>query len=587
MPDEMNSDRSAERELTKLLQNSADVDGNLLNELRVRNYAEQPDGDIVGRNATGEAFRTKQTLGENETFTSEWFDTDGYSSFQLMVVADQESANDGVVIEYTGDANVDNPVVDSKEVRRFTRDDAEDGFAKYSFHLELDGLRVKYTNNGTAGNVKIVGTLRQELSFDGADYVDQDKYDNNFIRVGTAGDKDGISIKDPTSLFGDLNTIQRTSVIDLTSSFGTSAIRDEITSTGSGIVTEDPDPATGEVELSTGTTADSSITVTTAEYGRYTPGYSAQFGAGIRIPSLPTEGDIKWGYFDDSDGFYWGYDGDQQELYAARLKDGVEVTKVYVSDMNGADFPKVTDKPLDPTNGYIFQINFAWYGYGIINFEISTQTEDDGPRNPEQITIPMHSLVVENETSTTDPNQPLRIEAENGANGEDVRVRFGGRQFSVLGNLPSDQRITAATVEDTTVDADAWTHVMSWRRKEAAADPNARLTVKDIDFALDQTCRVALIQGANLSGTNFVTPDLVNPDETLVEVSKDGTFEGLDGGTKTFEASLQVAGTGTAQDTLSPDVSQRFGQNIVVSLIAQGIGGAGSGISTMRISEDW
>lgn len=398
----------------------------------------------------------------------------------------------------------------------------------------------------------------------------------------------GVQISAPTSLYNDLNTVRRIPVVDVSSSFGVSSLREEVFSTNSGSVTEDPDPATGEIELSTGGTANSEIEVRTAAYGRYTPGYSAKQGSGIRFESLPDEGEVKWGYFDDNDGFYWGYDGDVGELFVGRLSDGTESDRVYRSDFNGEDFFQVIGKESpDPTVGYIYQIDFSWYGYGIVNFNIVAKSDSSDMSLPAQDRVDMHNLSVTGETSITDPNQPITVIAENGSGGEDVRVRIGGRQYSIFGDLPTDQRITAATVESTSVDSGSWTHIMTWRRSDAIADPNARLSVESIDFSLDQTVRLAIVQNANLSGTSYGSPDLVDVSETLAEVSKAGSFDGIGSGTKTWGGTLQVGSSGNAEATLNPDLQQKFGQNITASLIAKGIGGSGSGISTMRISEDW
>jgi hypothetical protein len=104
---------------------------------------------------------------------------------------------------------------------------------------------------------------------------------------------------------------------------------------------------------------------------------------------------------------------------------------------------------------------------------------------------------------------------------------------------------------------------------------------------LDQTARLALVIDADISGTTFTEAELVNTDETLVVRSLDGTFDGIGDGSKVWEGSIQVGGTGNATGAFSPNVDVLFGQNKTASLIGQGIGGTGSGISTMRISEDW
>jgi len=566
-----------------------DGHGSTINNLsKIRTHGEQPDGDLIGEKATGELFSTTVDLGVGETFTSDWYDTDGWSSVEVFVGSDEISAADGVEIQFTNDVQATTPEVKASYVRDYGSEAAEEGFYIFKSETNLDGFRFVYTNNSTAvTGVDFIGTAKIDTSFDGANFVDNNPLGENFVRVGTDANAPGLKIGDPRSLFGDLTTIRRRTVIDLTSSFGTSILRDETSSTGSGTISQDPDPDTGEIVLSTGTTPDSRIELTSAEYGRYVPGYSAEQGVGIRIPNLPTEGEAKWGYFNDNNGFYWGYDGDQGELFVAREKGGTETERIYRSNWNRNTVDTILDRDWDLQDGSIFQINYSWYGYGIIEFTIVSQTSNDlRSTSPRQEDVVVHALKVDDETSVNDPNQPIRVEAENGANGEDYDIRVGGRQFSVFGEEPSEQRDTAATIFSTTIADGTWTHVMSWRRNPTD-EANARLNVDDIDMGIDQTVKTALVVNADITGFTWQIPELVDSGETLLQYSPDGTFNGIDNGTKGWEGSLQVSGTGNAQASISPDIDLQFGQNTVVSLIAMCDGATGDATTTMRMLEDW
>ena len=394
-----------------------------------------------------------------------------------------------------------------------------------------------------------------------------------------------IGVDSPTSLFGDLNTIERTNIIDASSSFGTSEIRDEITTTGSGSITEDPADS-GELELATGTTQGSTITVSTASFGRYTPGYSAQAGLGIRFPEAPSSGEVKWGYYDENNGYYFGYDGDEEELFIARSDSGSE-RKVYRSEWNGRNIDNALGFDWDVTDGSIFQIDFSWYGYGIIIFQLVQQSANtESHSDPKQKTVRLHALAINEETTTSDPNQPIRIEADNTNSTEDIRVRVGGRQFSVFGEEPEEKRITADTKDSITVPDNSWGHVMSWRRKQSN-DANARLDAQGITWSAGVTSKYAIVVGANLSGLNFTDPTLTNPNETLLEVSFDGSFDGIGDGTKQFEDHLNAGSVGNASGSSNVDFDIGFGQNKIVSLVCYGTDGSGSAIATMRLSEDW
>ena len=70
-------------------------------------------------------------------------------------------------------------------------------------------------------------------------------------------------------------------------------------------------------------------------------------------------------------------------------------------------------------------------------------------------------------------------------------------------------------------------------------------------------------------------------------MSLDATFIGIGDGTKVWEGSVLVGDQGNSLSDLSPAVDVRFGQNGVLSLIAQTVGADGLATYTMRMSEDW
>lgn len=562
--------------------------------IKDRNYGVKPDGELVGEKADGLLFEEQGALAAGEVFESDWYRTDGFRAIEVFINSNEPSVIGGLEIEYSNNPDDPTPTIEGTEERRFNAADGDIGWRAYDIDTRLDGFRLRYTNGDTAtdSDFAIFATLRDDQSLEAPDYVTETIRGDQIVRIGNEPGGEGIKIGNPSSLFGDIEVIERRSVIDISSSFGTSILRDEIFTTGSGAVTEDP-AATGEIHLETGTTASSTIDVRTAEYGRYVPGFSAQAGMGIRIPDpLPTTGEIRWGYYDEVNGFYFGYDGDQGELFVARLKDGSESERIYRSNWNGANIDEELGRapgdPWTPTEGDIYQIDFSWYGYGIIVFSVITQTDDTrAPVTPTQDAIRLHALDVNQETSTSDPNEPIRIEADNEGTTDNIEVYFGGRQFSIYGNSPADERITAETRAGQTIANGAWTYIMSWQRADPNNDANSSLDVEGIDFGIDQTARLALLINPNISGTSYGTPSLTNPNETLLDVSVTGTFNGIGDGTKIWEGSLRVSGTGQAQASIDADITAQLGQNNTLVLVAQGIGGTGTAISTLRMIEDW
>jgi len=559
----------------------------------IKNIAEKPDGEWVADKADGLAFSTTDNLTAGETYTSEWVNTNGYRDVEIVVLADQPSALNGLEIQFTDDAQADTPTVQSGEIETYSAEAVERGHETFVAATRLDGFRVNYTNGDTGtGTFSLFATLRANYSPEGAEYVRNNTLGEQFVQIGTSQSETGIEISSPASLFDDLATIERSTVVDLTSTFGTSVIRDEIASSGSGAVAQDPDASTGEIVLTTGGTADSDIQLQSAEYGRYTAGYSAQQGMGIRIPDLPTdsESEARWGYFDDDNGFYWGYDGDTGEMFVARRGGGTETERVTRSEWNRRDIDDVLNREWSPSEGDIFQIDFSWYGYGIILFSIVTQTDNDAlPSSPRQRTIPVHAFAVTDETSTSDPNEPIRVVAENGTNGEDFDVRVGGRQFSVFGQAPEEARVTSETTINRTVSDGSWTFVQAWQRDIAEGNANSKLNIRGLSLSTNGDVRYAIVINPNTSGKTYGTPSLTNDDETLLKVSTTGTYDGLGSGTKVFGDHIDATGGGPSpvQGEGDADVNVRLGQNNEMVLLANGIGNSPTVTATLRMVEDW
>jgi hypothetical protein len=122
---------------------------------------QQPDGDYVNIPADGAAFEEFTPLAADGSFESAWFDSDGWNSIDLFVASDVESADQGIEIEFTRDANAGTPVVDATWRRSFKAADVAQGFLEIRLPPILDGFRVRYTNGSTAqSSFALVTTLK-------------------------------------------------------------------------------------------------------------------------------------------------------------------------------------------------------------------------------------------------------------------------------------------------------------------------------------------------------------------------------------------------------------------------------------------
>lgn len=122
---------------------------------------QQPDGDYVNTPADGAAFSNTSTLSGGATYTSDWTDSDGWKTVEIVVATDVVSADDGIEIQYTDDVQAGTPTVRVSEFYTFTTSDVADGSLVIKLGTLLDGFRVVYTNGPSAqSSFYIEATLR-------------------------------------------------------------------------------------------------------------------------------------------------------------------------------------------------------------------------------------------------------------------------------------------------------------------------------------------------------------------------------------------------------------------------------------------
>lgn len=259
--------------------------------------------------------------------------------------------------------------------------------------------------------------------------------------------------------FDEIVTAYRTSVFNLKPTWGTSALRDdETTGTGSTIA-----ETNGELKLSTGTNTAGSAKLRTKQRGQYQAGTIGEAGIGIRFTAAPT-GDAyaDWGYCDDNNGFGFGYDA--TGIYVFRRSGGSD-TKVYQSSWNAdkLDGTGPSGLTLDLTDGNIFQIEFAWYGYGEIKYIVNINNQTTN----KQQHILVHSTTVDGSASIIDPNQPLSAFVTNGGTSTtNLDLYVGGRQFSYIdGGSTPRRRTTPVLLEAKSITTTTYEPVLAVRRK--------------------------------------------------------------------------------------------------------------------------
>jgi len=384
-----------------------------------------------------------------------------------------------------------------------------------------------------------------------------------------------VSIPETLSQFGELITTERTPIIELNSSYGTSLLRDVEELTGSATVTA----AGGELKLSTGATASSKAHLDSAEAGRYIPGYGAEMGVGVRIPTLPTGNQYaQWGGHDvtENNGYYFGVDA--TGVYVA-IEGGGSVTKTYQTDWNidTLDGTGASGVTLDLTDGSIFRIIFTWYGYGQIVFgKISTID------NQQQF-VPCHQVVPAGSTSIESPNLYVFTEADNGGDASNFVMYVGGRQYSIVGRYRPKFRYTSE-LRTGVATSTSIAPVVSFRNKTAFLDRSVRIAGMEVK-SITEDVVVELRINCSLTNASWQTPTNHTAAETAVEsdISATALTNGIVVWSEIFEAGKKNDTNTLAGEAIDIDLPQQQ----PVTLCVRTLTGTGTVTANFRVQEEW
>jgi len=342
-------------------------------------------------------------------------------------------------------------------------------------------------------------------------------------------------------------------------------LRNKTTTTGSATVTNN------NVEYVLTTTANGSddARLESVQKGTYIAGLTCEVGLGVRIPTIPVGNqEMKWGYYDNDNGYYFKLTA--SGLSVNILRNGVEQSFPQSNwNRDTVDGQGGSGYTIDVSSGIIYTINFSWYGFGSIVFGVTATNEKGDVSN-----IPVHKYVPQGETSTANPNLPIRVSLKNNGTTNGKTMYVAGRQFSVVGRREEQYRTNQAyTTRGCSITE--MTPLMSVRKQvnDIGCDSKChRLTVKT-----DQDILLELRENCTLTNASFSTlPDR----ETIMEVDTSATSSTL--GNIVF-SDIILCNTGGV--TVS-DVDHIHFEN--VTLLARSISGTqGNVLCSLQWREEW
>lgn len=375
-----------------------------------------------------------------------------------------------------------------------------------------------------------------------------------------------------TNSFDELRVAEKTNIIDLKSVFGLTQLRDIYSSNGTGFIGN----SNGEYHL-TVAAANDIAQLSSAERGRYLAGCVGEVGIGVRmtVASLSNTQEARWGYFDSSNGFYFMLNSNG--LNAAILRNGQETvfprSQFNVDPLDGTGPSKAT---VLASTGHIYQINYSWYGYGVIEYTIVAQ----GGLDTRQRNLVAHRHYTSNAVSIPNPNLPIRAELRNNTTASNAQMFIGGRQYSVIGKYLPNRRINTS-YRSTPTPSSAFAPVISIRRK--ADYQSVAVKVFSADFIASSDMFVEIRTKTTLTGGTWDNIPSQQAGETAME--QNTTATAVTGGIVVWAGIIPADKASLRQvEGLLYDISEFDIVTVAARVISNSVGTFNA---ALRWSEEW
>ena len=252
---------------------------------------------------------------------------------------------------------------------------------------------------------------------------------------------------------------------------------------------------------------------------QYTPGYIAECGIALQIPEAPTGNqDVRWGYWDEQNGAYFGWDA--EGVYVEFLRNGSRVNKTYQENWNSN---RTVDAQDALQKGTISRVILALYNFGSIGFELYKRESETDALTSDII----HNIGIDGDTTLASQDNPIRVEVEN-PDTTDFDVFVSDRQATVRGQFTPNRRIKGERRTGVSLSGTTWVPILSFRRKEAFKTVNTDLF--DVSIKPDEDIYLQIREDAgSTTDADYSSPQNVNAGETTVEVDTSPTADIADG----------------------------------------------------------
>ena len=515
----------------------------------------------IPTNNTELGFSTTALLANGATYDSTVLSLEKWTQVQTNVLSDvdgtivvdfvQDAAGTDILrsltIPYTGGSGFQTfsaPAFTPFVRYRFTADEA----GQTDFYFDTKFLKVALSAQVLGADAFISSAMTTSL--------------NRSILVGktSVGSYDNVAIEPvsnalnvnlPRGAFGEVEVVEPTPVVQADFIYNINADMVDTTLTGSGTATQ----ASSMAVLQTTATTNSSAMIETKRFLKYRPGQ----GCHVRGTALFTTGvagsEQLFGAGDDVDGLFFGYNGTS---FGVMTRNNSVDTWVAQADWNGDKMDGTggssnpTGQNLDMTKGNVYQINFQWLGFGLIEFAI----EDANTGR----FVPVHQVRYANANtvpSLLNPSFPILWSVENTTNNTNITVKGASCVGEIEGKIeylgPTNAIGNSKTGVTTTL-----TNILTIRNKSTYQTITNRTPINLLKYSVsvdgNKPAEFQLVKNTTLGGTPSYTD--ISTNTSVVDYDTAGTTitggQVIDFGTLCATGSASESGTSTTDIILSP-----------------------------------
>ena len=522
-------------------------------------------------NTTDLAFSTTSLLTNGATYDSTVLDLRTYTQVETHILSDvdgtividfvQDSGGTDILrtltIPYTGGDGFQTfsaPAFTPYVRYRFTADEA----GQTDFYFDTKFLKVALSAQVLGADAFISSAMTTNLSRSIlVGKTSGGAYQNVSIEPVT----NALDISLPRGAFGELETVEPTPVVQADFIYNVNADMVDSTVTGSGTVTQ----ADSMVVLQTTAATSSSAMVETKRFLKYRPGQ----GCHVRGTALFTTGvansEQLFGAGDDVDGLFFGFNGTS---FGIMTRNNSVDTWVAQADWNGdvmdgtGGSSNPTGQNLDPTKGNVYQINFQWLGFGLIEFAI----EDANTGR----FVPVHSIAYANANtvpSLRNPSFPILWSVENTTNNTNITLKGASCVGEVEGKIeylgPTNAIGNTKTGVTTTL-----TNILTIQNKSTYQSITNRTPVNLLKYSIavdgNKPAEFQLIKNTTLGGTPSYTD--ISTNTSVIDYDTAGTT--ISGGQVIDFGTLGATGNASESGTSTTDIILLPGETLTIAVRA-------------------